>query len=211
MSAPLISDATFRKVVRLATTLAVPDEDRWRTISKLADERFAEILDDVRREDPENANLIEALEEANEEAAREHDRREAEAEPIVQRGIVVLADGSRLDLADRDAVARAVEGQRVLDMSEREVDAEFCVMGDLVVLTPGGSWTAGAASDPLADIEAMMVATAPTLDQMIGPPEVLLKLGAAWIERLTKERDEARAERDGLRAELAAAKKRRRS
>ena len=73
MSTPLISDATLAKIMRLANTFAAPHEDRWRLIAAVTSDRLAEALDAVRADDPENANLIEALEEANEEAARTHD------------------------------------------------------------------------------------------------------------------------------------------
>jgi hypothetical protein len=80
MSAPLISDATFAKCVRLVSTFAMPNEDRWNIVRELIAGRYAVALDVV-RDDRENATLIEALEEANEEAALGHDRREAEATP----------------------------------------------------------------------------------------------------------------------------------
>lgn len=161
MTAPLISDATFAKCVRLVSTFAMPNEDRWSIVRELIAGRYAVALDVVRCDDRENANLIEALEEANEEAAREHDRREAEAEPIVQ-------------------VPRSRPGPRPSREARRRPRARSC--------------RGRAALRPLERPRR-------------APTEVLLKVGAAWIERLTKERDEARAERDGLRAELAAEKR----
>jgi hypothetical protein len=149
MSAPLISDATFAKCVRLVSTFAMPNEDRWNIVRELIAGRYAVALDVV-RDDRENATLIEALEEANEEAALGHDRREAEATPTA---------GLTWD-------TKPPTGEQII-----------------------------------ADIEEMMRVFPPTtLDAIVGHPDVLLKLGAAWIERLTKERDEARAE-------LAATKK----
>lgn len=172
MTAPLISDATLATIVRLVSldNDSLPDvssSDCMRLIRCLTQDRPADALYWARR-DGFSAGLLRLLEEANEEAARTHDEREAlvlrsaseahmqavrgERAPtgavpgkITMRGEALMHDGQRFNLADPAAVKRAV-------------DAQF-------------------ARDPIAS-----------------------SLARATLERITKERDEARAE-------LAATKK----
>lgn len=178
MTAPLISDATLARIVRLVDTFTAAREDRWAIVRELIAERYAEALDVVRREDPENANLIEALEEANEEAAVTYDRQETEEhaaacgpledqEPsgavpgtVTMSGEAVLLDGTRLDLSDPEAMKRAADAVR----------APFLA----------------------------------NFTEVVPPPPFTAEMEARLLK---SERDEARAERDGLREQLAAAKK----
>lgn len=105
MSAPLISDATLAKIVRILTKsdLSAWEEPCWVVVQRLVDDNLAGALEYTRiySDDPE---LIAALEEANEEAARAYDEREAKLDAIVrprlQRGEWITPEAAALTAAE---------------------------------------------------------------------------------------------------------------
>lgn len=213
MSAPLISDATFAKIVRLVSldNDSLPDVssgDCMRLIRCLTQDRPADALDWARR-DGFSAGLLRLLEEANEEASRAYDERErrdssadhtrladavfASIPPRPGVRVDRITDGVRFTAVD--VLASRVVGVAV-DDSTPQPDGTHPVT---VVLPSGPAWDADGKS-PLQDLEELMKVAAPTYDEIITSPEVALRLARATLERITKERDEARAE-------LAATKK----
>ncbi len=106
MTAPLISDATLAKIVRAVH--APPAQLSWHDGGELVflvtHDRLAYALDQAKHRDPKNAELIAALEEANEEAARTHDEREIRD---------TSADHTRLADAVTERVSASLAGSGV--------------------------------------------------------------------------------------------------
>lgn len=96
MTAPLISDATMSTIVRAAHDPS--SKLTWHEAGEIAylvaHDRLAYALDQAKYRDPSNANLIEALEEANEEAARTYNEREAAALPAPRGTLTMVVHDS---------------------------------------------------------------------------------------------------------------------
>lgn len=119
MSAPLISDATLATIVR--ALYACSSCENWEgtqtVLWLVCRERYAEALDHARgaSHDPEAiAGVIEALEEANEEAARTHDAREAAANPPSRRWACPTC--TSVFAVDRIAEVLAAQGARYVNV-----------------------------------------------------------------------------------------------
>lgn len=208
MSAPLISDATLATIVRIITldNEALPDVssgDCMRVLRAVTQDKHADALDWARR-DGFSAGLIRAIDEANEEAAVTYNQRFAEdctaypGEPsgavagkITMTGEALMHDGTRLDLSDPAAVKRAIDAQIASDP----------VLSRALETANSGEWITSDGQKIVDDIEAMLDAA--PMGDIITNVDTALALMSAAVQRLTRERDEARAELAALKRGVA--------